>query len=504
MSVATPGTLPIQRLLGSLAAWRAGPTDDGLAQIGAGIEAVCVALGADGAWLELRAPSFEQVETGWGTLMDGPTAASDLPGLDTTTTPLRLGSTAFAIGRIVVSGDAEARDATGRALALAAELDWARAEVGIGAQRLVAFDAATRAIAGELDLDRVLQVIVDHVRPLVGARYAALGTVGPDGTFDRFISSGVSSSERTYIGHMPIGLGLLGHVIHERASTRVTDLAADPRRHGFPPHHPEMRTFLGVPVTVNGEAVGHLYLTDKTGGDDGFDAADQQVVETFARHAAISLERARLHQQVQHLAVADERDRIGRDLHDGIIQSLYAVGLSLEDVPEILDVDRDAGLARVDSAIDALHAAIRDIRNFITGLQPELLAGGALERALGTLADEVRDRGITVRTELAAVAATTPDQAADITHFVREALSNIVRHAAATEVQVLARRDGRSLVLTVRDDGRGYDAGKDVGSEHHGLGNLRTRATNVGGNVMVATSPGSGTTVRLTLPVQDL
>ena len=141
-----------------------------------------------------------------------------------------------------------------------------------------------------------------------------------------------------------------------------------------------MHSFLGVPVTVHGASVGNLYLTDKLGADE-FSEDDQRLVETFALHAGIAIENARLHQQAELLAVVDERERIGKDLHDGIIQSLYAVGLSLEDVPELVRDDPAEVERRVERAIDSLHLTIQDIRNFIFGLRPELLGGdGLLQR----------------------------------------------------------------------------------------------------------------------------
>ena len=189
-----------------------------------------------------------------------------------------------------------------------------------------AFDAATRAIAGLQSVDDVLQVIVDEVRPLVGARYAALGIVDPDGNIERFITSGIDAETRARIGALPRGRGFLGLIIRENRSFRIRDIARDPRRYGFPPNHPPMHSFLGVPVTVQGRSVGNLYLTDKAGAGE-FSEDDQRLVETFALHAGIAIENARLHEQVQRLAIVDERERIGKDLHDGIIQSLYAVGL---------------------------------------------------------------------------------------------------------------------------------------------------------------------------------
>ena len=171
---------------------------------------------------------------------------------------------------------------------------------------------------------------------VVGARYAALGIVDADGRIEKFITSGIDEATRERIGPLPEGRGLLGLIIRENRSFRIPDIGADPRGSGFPPNHPPMTSFLGVPITVKGVSLGRLYLTDKIGATE-FSAEDQALVETFALHAGIAMENARLHEQLQRLAVIDERDRISKDLHDGIIQNMYAVSLSLEDVPELMD-----------------------------------------------------------------------------------------------------------------------------------------------------------------------
>ncbi|HEY5629151.1 MAG TPA: GAF domain-containing protein, partial [Candidatus Limnocylindrales bacterium] len=203
------------------------------------------------------------------------------------------------------------------------------------ADALAALDAAARAIAGLRSVDEVLQLIVDRVRDLVDARYAALGIVGPAGKLERFITAGLDPHEREAIGPLPTGRGLLGLIIREGRSYRIPSIAGHVDSSGFPPNHPPMTSFLGVPVTSGGERLGNLYLTDKRSARE-FSAADQSLVETFALHAGIAIENARLHAQAGRLAVVDERDRIGRDLHDGIIQALYAVSLSLEDVPDMM------------------------------------------------------------------------------------------------------------------------------------------------------------------------
>jgi signal transduction histidine kinase len=380
------------------------------------------------------------------------------------------------------------------------ENDTAAGTVGV----VDALSAATRAISGLLPLDEVLQVIVDQVRPLVGARYAALGILGSHGDIERFITSGIDRESRLAIGATPRGRGLLGLIIRENRSIRIPDIAADPRGYGFPPNHPPMRTFLGVPIDLKGRSVGNLYLTDKAGAAE-FSEDDQRLVETFALHAGIAIENARLLEQVQRLAVVDERERISRDLHDGIIQSIYAVGLSLEDVPELVHEDPDEVERRVERAIDNLHLAIRDIRNFIFGLQPELLAGTTLMNGLVALIEEFRHNSL-IDVELqAGTIDREPDPAvtAHLLGVVNEALSNIARHSGATRAMLWIRTDEEgTLRLMIQDNGHGFDPSSSASLGHQGLVNMRSRIGTIGATIDLA-SDRSGTTIEIRRPADS-
>jgi signal transduction histidine kinase len=368
-----------------------------------------------------------------------------------------------------------------------------------------ALDTATRAIAGLLSVDDVLQVIVDQVRPLVGARYAALGIVDERGVIERFITSGMDDATRARIGDLPRGHGFLGLIIRENASFRIPDIAQDARRYGFPPHHPPMHSFLGVPVTIKGRSVGNLYLTDKAGGLE-FSEEDQVLVETFARHAAIAIDNARLHEQVQRLAIVDERERISADLHDGIIQSIYAVGLSLEDVPELMDEDPSEVVRRTERAIDSLHLTIRDIRNFIFGLRPELLSGMKLEGGLAAIAEEFRHNSM-IDVELRSTkleAEPAADTTAHLLGIVSEALGNIARHSGASRALiVVSTEDDGGLRLTVSDNGRGFDPAVAVSLGHQGLANMRSRAAGIGATIEIDSGT-AGTSLRVSLPREQL
>ena len=370
-------------------------------------------------------------------------------------------------------------------------------------RQLIALDQAVRGISGVLDADRVLQLIADRVRDLVQAQYAAIGIVDRDGAIERFITCGISDEDRARIGDLPHGRGLLGLIIRESRTYRIPDIATHPERYGFPPHHPEMHSFLGMPITASGAVVGRLYLTNKLGAAE-FSEGDQSLVEMFALHAGIAIENARLHDQVRRLAIVDERDRISRDLHDSVIQAIYAQTLALDDVPELITEDAPEAGRRVDEAIDALHAVIRDIRNFIFGLRPVLLESGSLVDGLRHLATELhRNGGVEVSVSMPdddSEAEMPIEVVAELLAVTREALSNVARHASATHASVTLTKAGDELRLELADDGRGFRSEQSANQGHHGLANMRARSDALGGTFEVVSSPNGGTRIIISMP----
>lgn len=369
-----------------------------------------------------------------------------------------------------------------------------------------ALEEATRAIAGELDLDRVLQLIVDGVRDLVDARYAALGIVDGRGRIERFITSGMTTAERAAIGDLPRGRGLLGLIIREGKAYRIPEIGSHVAASGFPPNHPPMTSFLGVPVQTGGERIGNFYLTDKRGAAE-FSEQDQRLVEMFALHAEIAIQNARLHTRVQRLAVLDERLRIGRDLHDGIIQGLYALALSLEDVPDMMAVDPPAAAARVDRAIDRLNTSIGEIRGFIMdlGSDSDVVAFSA---RMAALTDELlltSGGRIAVDHDLAdadvASEGLSFEAMSQLLLIAREALSNAIRHSRATHVRISVRVEPDCAELKVEDDGVGFDPSVPPPAGHLGLANLHDRAAAVGGSLEIDSRPGAGTRIIVRLPL---
>ena len=451
-------------------------------------------LGLRGLRLQLAdAEPLPRLTAGWGTLADA------LGGTELVLAP----PGGPSAGSLWADGDVEA--AARAVVAVDAAVQAARAHLRAdrAEEHLAALDAAVRGIAGVLTLDRVLQLIVDRVRDLADARYAALGIVAEDGGIERFLTSGIDAATRERIGDPPRGHGLLGLIIRENRSFRIPDLEVDPRRYGFPPNHPEMHSFLGVPVTVRGRSVGNLYLTDKRGRAE-FSAADQELVERFALHAGIAIDNARLHEQVQRLVVVEERERIGRDLHDGIIQRIYGVNLSLDDVPQLVSSAPEEAARRVDQAIDSLNQAIADIREFIYILRPPGSAIGALPASLQALAAEVRmNSSLAVEVVADEVPRVAGQSVSELINITREALSNVARHAGARRADVSLEARDDQLLLEVSDDGAGFDPEALLGEGHHGLVNMRQRAERMGGTLRIDSRPGFGTRIIVMVPLDQ-
>jgi signal transduction histidine kinase len=521
-------------------------------------------------------------------------------------------------------------------------------------------------LASEQSLEAVLQRIVDLAVEVTGARYGALGVLGPDGFISRFVTIGVTLEQRAAIGHPPIGRGVLGVLITDPEPLRLADVSRHPRSMGFPPNHPPMKSFLGAPVKARGRIFGNIYLTEKQGaeefgpederalvvlatqagvaienarlheearqreqrldaireiateilagaapevvlelvarrarelvkadlatiavpGADGqglvllvaegthadqlvgtrfplegsmsgtviqtgkpqvlenasqdertyqpimqqgeigpamfvplnagdrtfgtllvsnltggqeFHEDDLALVETFADQASVALEYARAQQDLRRLAVLEDRERIAKELHDGAIQSLFAVGMGLQAAAV---VSKDPELERrVDGAVNEIDRVIRDLRNYIFALRPGILADRQLDQALHHLADDFQEKnGVTTAVDIdETVAAQLASQAGDVIQLAREALSNVGRHANAATCRLSLVRTDTVALLEVDDDGRGFDPAAAGGGQ--GLRNLRERAASLGGEISIHSTPGEGTTLRVTIPL---
>ncbi|WP_299925563.1 GAF domain-containing sensor histidine kinase [uncultured Nocardioides sp.] len=492
---------------------------------------------------------------------------------------------------------------------------------------------AVTAISSDLDLASVLTRIVEAATALTGATYGALGVLGSDGELVEFVTTGVDERTRALIGDLPRGRGILGVIIEDPSGLRLADLSAHPSSVGFPPNHPPMRSFLGMPVRIRGTVFGNLYLTEKAGGGP-FTEADEQLVEELARTAgyvisnarsfalserrrqwleasaelaellqppvdldevlplivstarqvaharavalwsslgpehdtlsvapdlaaddarvaalladarpgleagggavvvttsggddlplvvvplrshlapvsalvavaqpgsglldveerdlfagfadqlALSLDRTQALADRQELALISDRERIARDLHDIVIQRLFATGLQLQGVAAM--TGGSALAERLDKAVADLDDTIKAIRGTIFELQDR--RGDSLRAAIRKLVKEyVPVLGFTpvVRTSGPVDTAVPPALGAQLLAVLREAVSNVARHALADGAEVDVGVVGDRLELRVADDGVGMP---DEVSES-GLRNARRRADDLGGTLEVS------------------
>jgi signal transduction histidine kinase len=526
---------------------------------------------------------------------------------------------------------------------------------------------AGMAMASELSLPALLQRIIDLAAAITGARYGALGVLGRTGGIREFVTTGITDPERARIGHLPVGRGILGLLIKEARPIRIPDITKDPRSVGFPPDHPPMRSFLGVPVMSGGKVFGNLYLTEKqdasefteedeqavvllaaqagvavdnarlyeearlrerrleatreiteailTGAEptgvlgliarrarelvdadvatiavpadvpgqlvlvaaegkdaedmlgmrfpvaesvsgevissgkpavidrmrnqsgsqqplvriegigpamfvplsaggqpfgtlgvgseevrEAFEPEDLGVLQTFAGQASVALEYARARRELDRLMVMEDRERIAKELHDGVIQSLFAVGMGMQATAQLA---RDPAIEeRVESAVAEIDRVIRDLRNYIFGLRPGILADQELDQALRQMVKEFEEKtGTLAIADIdPKVATALGPKAPDVLQLAREALSNVGRHSGAATCRISLVRDDGMALLEVDDDGDGFDPAKRKGTGQ-GLRNLEERAKKLSGAFEIQSVPREGTTVRVRIPL---
>ncbi|HUC36997.1 MAG TPA: GAF domain-containing sensor histidine kinase [Acidimicrobiales bacterium] len=367
-------------------------------------------------------------------------------------------------------------------------------------EQLQALLDAVFVIEAELELPGILRRIVEAACKLTGARYGALGVLDVSGkALSEFVHVGIDEATVDEIGHLPEGAGILGLLIVEPQPIRLKDLSEHPDSVGFPPHHPPMRSFLGVPVRVRGEVYGNLYLTEKQGAED-FSDGDQDVIVALAAAAGIAVDNARLHARVGELTMAADRERIARELHDTVIQRLFSTGLSLQSVlPTVEDLDLRS---RIQEAVTSLDDTIRQVRTTIFALEPPPAARkGVRARVLDICAEAARTLGFEpeVRFSGAIDRGVRSPLATELLSVLREALSNVARHASAHRAEVEVSVDG-ALALRVVDDGRGV-ADTSAASGGRGMSNMAERAELLGGTFSVSNRPGGGTEVSWIVPL---
>jgi signal transduction histidine kinase len=368
---------------------------------------------------------------------------------------------------------------------------------------LKAVSDAVLAVAANLSVDEVLQRLVDAARELAGARYAALGIPDGEGGFRRFQVAGMSDELIASMGPLPRTHGMLAAMLHQTEPYRTDDIHDDPRFRGWwPRRHPDMRSFLGVPIVApDGTIIGAFYLTEKEGADV-FDAEDQALIELLAAHASIAITNARLYEQSRELSILSERNRLALELHDVVSQKLFSVMLTAEAAATQMDRDLVAARAQLERLRELAGEALEELRALIFGLRPPELERDGLEGALRKDIEMLaRLHGTAVELEVSpGFGGGAGERELALLRIAHEALHNAVRHARAEHVVVrLAAEDG-TLVVEVSDDGVGFDPdAAEIRSRHLGLTSMEERARELQGRLRIRSSPGAGTTVRVEL-----
>ena len=361
--------------------------------------------------------------------------------------------------------------------------------------RLHSLIDAILLIEADIDLDILLAHIVRTASKLVRARYGALGVLAPGGEeLERFITWGLAPDDEAAMGSKPRGHGLLGEIIRVPAPLRVEDISQHPHSVGMPLGHPPMTNFLGVPVrSGSGEVFGNLYLTDHYDGEP-FSLEDEGLIEAFGRASGLVIDEHRRRGDVRQTTLAAERDRMARELHDTVIQRLFAVGLSLQSVAQQVEPGLES---RLNLAIDNLDTTIKEIRTAIFEIsQHRPTTDESLRNAVLKVVNEVPARlGLPVDVSFdgpldSLVGAECRDE---LVATLREALTNVVRHAKAQHARVsVVLRDGE-LTLRVVDDGVGPQPGDGFGN---GLRNMAQRAQRFGGSCALEPATPRGSVLR--------
>jgi signal transduction histidine kinase len=365
---------------------------------------------------------------------------------------------------------------------------------------LRAVSDAVLAVASQHSVEEVLQRLVDSARELARARYAALGIPDTEGGFSQFLVSGMSDELIRAMGPLPRTHGLLAVMLETSDSLRTADIQGHPRFTGWwPAGHPDMHSFLGVPIVSPDGVIGAFYLTEKE-GDEEFGAEDQELIELLAAHAAIAITNARLYERSRELSILSERNRLALELHDTVSQKLFSLVLTAEAAGELVERDNDAAGRSIERVKELGREALEELRALVFELRPPDLERDGLAATLRKHVDVIRPlQDVRIELELDGdelAADTRRDQ--EVLRIAQEALHNALTHARAQTVTVRLRTEAGRLALEVEDDGVGFDpSATAIRARRLGLTSMEERAQRLGGSLEVRSAPGCGTVVRL-------
>lgn len=356
-------------------------------------------------------------------------------------------------------------------------------------------------VASGMSLKSTLQRIANNAATLTDAHYAAIGVRGPEGELEEFVWAGLTDEEADEIERFPEGRGLLGHLLEHPRVMRLDDITGHPSSVGFPVGHPPMKSFLGAPITVRGEKYGQIYLTEKRNGEP-FTEEDEHLTQSLATAAGVAIDNARSHELRKDLALVGDRERIARDLHDLVIQRLFATGMSLQGLIRQERLEGEVA-DRINAAIAELDKTVKQIRQTIFALQDDGASAGFRRRVM---AEYEAVRGLLdYQPELVfegPVDTSIPEQiAVHAVAVVRELLSNVAKHSKADWAQVTVAVRGEELSVTVLDNGVGFIEP----ARRRGLSNIAKRADSFSGLFTIEPNIPKGTKARwqIFLPGED-
>ena len=370
-------------------------------------------------------------------------------------------------------------------------------------ETLSSMTVTNSALTDAAGLNDMLGRLAERAKVLVQADYAALSIFADGGRLERFIYTGMPAEVAQRLGSPPVGRGLLGALPGNDRPLRLRDLTQHERFTGWPEGHPDMRAFLGVPIVAAGETIGSFYMT-RIAGAPPFDDLDEFAAAMLAMETAVAVSNAIVYERSSRMSMLEERVVIAQDLHDGTIQSLYALGLELDLVAGDERATAEQLRETMKSGIAGIGEIISDIRGYIHALESaEPAESPELGRDLGHIARQLVPPGIDVILNITAPALNelTPRAATDLLFIAREAVSNAVRHGSPTKIAIDLRQTSGEIALTIQDNGAGYDQF----NARSGLGTItmRSRAERLGAQLTSLSLPGMGTTVRVAVPLAE-
>jgi signal transduction histidine kinase len=363
------------------------------------------------------------------------------------------------------------------------------------AQQLAALNRAALAIAEDLDLDTVLTTILRTASRLVRARYGALGVPDGRGGFDRFITVGITDAAARRIGDLPRFHGVLGVLLSDGKPIRMADIRKHPSFGWYPAHHPTLKEFLGVPIRHRGETIGEMFFSGTPAGR--FSEQDEELASMLAAHAGVAIATARLYRQSAGLAVLEERERVARELHDAVSQTLFSMMYEARAAALDAGPESSAGVA-LERLEQQASAALSEMRGLVYALRPKSLERDGLAATLSDHVDVLRrSHGVVIDVNVQTELGLSLDQEMALLRIAQEALQNSLKHGRGAPMKVTLRRSRAGIELVVSDKGPGFDVDQMPRTVRTmGLTTMRDRAAAIKASLEVSSSLGEGTEVR--------